>query len=124
MEVLLAIDFRCEIKINHRQNCDELRSLESKMLVKHVDAGRAIQIKERETRKEMEKKEKEHYEQLWEQGRQKKMEREVNDHMLRQQRNQETLAMLKQQIQAFRQQAQRHEELKAEEAQLMVHILK
>ncbi|KAJ3342764.1 ubiquinol-cytochrome c reductase core subunit 1 [Kappamyces sp. JEL0680] len=104
-----------------RQNCDELRSLESKMLVKHVDAGRAIQIKEREARKELEKKEKEHYEKLWEEGRIKKMEREANDHTLRQQRNQDTLVILKQQLKAFKEQAQRHEELKAEEARLMRH---
>lgn len=102
-----------------RQNCDELRSLESKILVKKVDAGRAIQIKEREARKELEKKEKEHYEKLWEQGRKKKMEREIHDHNVRQQLNHETLLVLKDQLRAFKEQADLQKALKEEEARLM-----
>lgn len=94
------------------------------MLVKKVDAGRAIQLKERDSRKEMERKEKEHYEKLWEQGRIKKVEREVNDHHLRQERNQETLTILKEQLKAFKEQAERQKQLKDEEARLMVRFLR
>ena len=90
------------------------------MLVKKVDAGRAIQLKERESRKESEKKEKEHYEKLWEQGRVAKMDREVRDHTLRQQLNQETVKVLQEQLKAFKEQALRQKQLKEEEARLMV----
>ncbi len=88
--------------------------------MKKVDAGRAIQIKEREARKELEKKEKEHYEKLWEQGRKKKMEREIHDHNVRQQLNHETLLVLKDQLREFKDQADLQKALKEEEARLMV----
>jgi hypothetical protein len=96
------------------------------MLVKKVAQERSAQLKEREVRKEVERKEKEHYEVLWEEGRQKKLEREINDHALRQQRNQEMVVILKDQLKAFKEQAKKQGELKAEEALLMVfsiHIL-
>jgi hypothetical protein len=105
-----------------RQNCDELRQLESKMLEKRVAKGRAIQLKEKAERKETEAKEKKYYEDLWEQGRQKKLERERREHALNLQRKQETLLILKEQIRELREHARRQEDLKQEEAFLMVSL--
>lgn len=90
------------------------------MVVKRVAAGRIVQMQEGEARKEVERKEKVHYEGLWEEGRIKKMERERIDDETRRKRNQETLVVLKDQLKAFREQAVLHEELKREEARLMV----
>jgi aspartate oxidase len=105
-----------------RQNSDELRQLESKMMEKKVAHGRAIQLREKQERKEQEAKEKLYYEELWEKGRQKKLDREISEHNLTVERKHETLQILKDQIRELREQAKRQEELKQEESRLMVLI--
>jgi cilia- and flagella-associated protein 53 len=103
-----------------RQNCDELRQLESKMLEKHVAKVRAGQLVEKEEQKKQEAKEKKYYDELWEQGRQKKLERERKEQILGLERKQETLRILQTHIRELREQAVKQEDLKKEEALLMV----
>lgn len=91
------------------------------MMQKRVAKGRAVQLKEQEVRKEAEAKEKRYFEDLWEKDRQKKLDREINEHKLTHRRNQETMMMIKNQINEFKAYAHRLEDLKAEEARLMKH---
>ncbi|KAJ3276971.1 hypothetical protein HDV01_000023 [Terramyces sp. JEL0728] len=102
-----------------RQGCDELRQLESKILIKQVAKDRAVQLIEKEEKKKLEKKEAEYYDKLWEQGRLKKEERERRDHQVAYDRSVQTLVILQEQIESLKQQARLQEHLKAEEARLM-----
>ncbi|KAJ3261688.1 ubiquinol-cytochrome c reductase core subunit 1 [Boothiomyces macroporosus] len=102
-----------------RQGCDELRQLESKILVKQVAKDRALQLIEKEERRALEKKEAEYYDKLWEQGRLEKEKRERRDHQITHERNVQTLVILQEQLESLKKQARLQEELKAEEARLM-----
>jgi hypothetical protein len=103
-----------------RLNCDELRQVESRLRVKKVAEERSAQLEELVVRKQAEQKEKEYYEGLWEQERQKKIEREIQDFNQAQERNNMQMVVLKEQLQLFKEQALKHEKLKYEEARLMV----
>ncbi|KAJ3321783.1 ubiquinol-cytochrome c reductase core subunit 1 [Boothiomyces sp. JEL0866] len=102
-----------------RQGCDELRQLESKILIKQVAKDRALQLLEKEEKKALEKKEAEYYDKLWEQGRLEKEERERRDHQVTHDRNIQTLVILQEQLESLKKQARLQEQLKAEEARLM-----
>jgi Trichohyalin-plectin-homology domain len=106
-----------------RLNCDELRQVESRLRVKKVTEERSAQLDEKVVCKQAEQKEKEYYEGLWEKERQKKVDRENKDFNQAQERNHVQMVVLKEQIQQFKQQALKHEQLKYEEARLMVILL-
>jgi hypothetical protein len=93
------------------------------MKSKIVAKERAIQLVEKEQRLEQERKEKIYYEELWENDRQKKLQKEISERENMQKRTLETLKTIQQQIQGFREQALRHEELKKQETILMVAFL-
>ena len=105
-----------------RLNCDELRQVESRLRVKKVTEERAAQLDELVVRKQADQKEKEYYEGLWEKERQKKIQREVADFNQAQERNHVQMVVLKEQLQQFKEQALKHEQLKYEEARLMVNL--
>ncbi|KAK6099142.1 hypothetical protein MT418_000595 [Batrachochytrium dendrobatidis] len=102
-----------------RKECDDLRTIESKVLEKKVSDARAIQIQEQIERKALERKEELYYQDLWEQDRQKKICREESDRAHLQAINESTTQILEQQLRALKSQAQKEVELKREEARLM-----
>ena len=104
----------------YRKECDELRTLESKILEKKVAESRAVQIQEQEERKVIERKEKKFYDDLWEQDRLKKIQREEEDRKHQKAINDEMIHMLGQQQAALKLQAEHEEYLKKEEARIMV----
>ncbi|KAL2913720.1 hypothetical protein HK105_206736 [Polyrhizophydium stewartii] len=102
-----------------RKECDQLRAIESKVREKHVSEARAEQIREQGERREAERREKRYYDDLWEQDRLKKIEREERDREHLRAMNRSTIEMLEKQLTALKLQAQREVELKQEEARLM-----
>ncbi|KAI8930174.1 tumor suppressor, Mitostatin-domain-containing protein [Entophlyctis helioformis] len=108
-----------KLKQRWRKECDELRAVESKMLEKRVSEARAGQIQEQEERKVLDRKEKQYYDDLWEQDRQKKIHREEADRAKQKAINEDMISVLGQQLYALKMQAVQAEELKQEEARLM-----
>ncbi|KAJ3417276.1 hypothetical protein HDV05_005732 [Chytridiales sp. JEL 0842] len=102
-----------------RNECDELRAIESKVLEKEVSAARAGQLAELQQKKLQELEEKKFYDDLWEQDRQKKIAREESDRIRHREMNTATVAMLEAQLESLRKQALEEERLKQEEAILM-----
>ncbi|KAJ3123694.1 Cilia- and flagella-associated protein 53 [Physocladia obscura] len=102
-----------------RNECDDLRKIQSKVLEKKVAIARGDQLNEHQRKKEQELEEKRFYEYLWEQDRQKKIAREVAEKTKLSQMNAITVAMLDNQMDLLRQQQAREDQLKQEEALLM-----
>ncbi|KAJ3344941.1 Cilia- and flagella-associated protein 53 [Entophlyctis luteolus] len=102
-----------------RSECDDLRTIESKVLEKKVAIARGEQLSEHQRKKESELEEKRFYDQLWEQDRQKKIAREVEESDKLKRMNEITVAMLNSQMQLLREQQAEEERLKQEEAYLM-----
>jgi hypothetical protein len=130
-----------------RNDCDELRTVESKVFEKEVAQGRASQLVEKQMEKlKLEEGksynfaklvceadipffddiflwiylEKRHFNELWEQERLKKVQREEQDQLDRQQRNADMIQMLNEQMEMLRAKAMEEQKLKQEEATLMV----
>ncbi|KAI9101367.1 tumor suppressor, Mitostatin-domain-containing protein [Phlyctochytrium arcticum] len=102
-----------------RNECDELRAIESQLLEKEVASARDEQLIELREKRVLAVQEKQYYDQLWEQDRQRKIEREENDRARRKAMNEETTATLHEQIYMLKQQAKEEQRLKEEEAALM-----
>ncbi|KAI8609886.1 hypothetical protein BC830DRAFT_1085154 [Chytriomyces sp. MP71] len=124
-----------------RNECDELRAIESKEFTKRVTIARGEQVKEHEEQKKAEAQgkfsvprlrslliwtsrfnrliEKRYYDLLWEQDRQKKIAREIAETQKFKEMNAITVAMLDNQMALLRQQQAEEERLKQEEAFLM-----
>ncbi|KAH6579917.1 hypothetical protein BASA50_002175 [Batrachochytrium salamandrivorans] len=102
-----------------RNECDELRAVESKMREKQVAVARELQIQEQADRKALERKEEHYYDVMWEHDRQKKIDRENADRAHQKEINETMTLVLAEQMQALKIQAQTEVELKREEARLM-----
>ncbi|TPX31586.1 hypothetical protein SmJEL517_g05091 [Synchytrium microbalum] len=97
-----------------RNECDDLRALESKVIVKAVTDARSAQLVEHEERKVEEAEERKKYDALWEADRQKKIAREEADKSRQRDLNEQMLTMLDEQMAQLRVQAEQEEELKPE----------
>lgn len=104
-----------------RNECDELRTIESKILEEEVARACADQMVERDQKKAQEREEKRFYDALWEQDRLKKIAKEEAEKTRSKEMNAATVAMLESQLDALRKQAAEEERLKQEEAALMRH---
>ncbi|KAI8588970.1 tumor suppressor, Mitostatin-domain-containing protein [Geranomyces variabilis] len=102
-----------------RNECDELRAVESNILTKDVADARAGQLIEQQEKRELASQEKRYYDHLWEQDRLRKIEREDADRDRRKALNEATSATLREQLHMLRMKAQEEERLKNEEAALM-----
>jgi hypothetical protein len=105
---------------NFRQQCDELRQANSMILDKQVALSRASQLLEKETQKASAAKERQYYDILWEQDRQKKIQREEQDRLHRYELNQNMIKILGEQLAMLKAQAAEEKRLKQEEASMMV----
>ena len=92
-------------------------------LVKKVSNERAAQLVEKAEREQMVLKEKQYYDVLWEQDRQKKIQREEKDRLHRHELNQKMIQMLEEQMNLLRSHAHFETELKQQEAELMVILI-
>lgn len=101
-----------------RNECDELRTIESKVLEEKVAKARAGQLSELQQKKMHDLEEKRFYDQLWEADRQKKIAREDRERNQHKEMNAITVAMLENQLKLLRHQQEEEERLKQEEALL------
>jgi hypothetical protein len=99
---------------------DELRAVKSQALCFKVARERAVQLEEHAQRKSQLKKENEFFAELWEQDRQKKIQREDADRLRKEQLNHDAITELQEQLNALKLQAQREKQLEVEEAELML----
>ncbi|KAJ3050542.1 hypothetical protein HK097_008508 [Rhizophlyctis rosea] len=102
-----------------RNECDELRAIESRILEKEVAEARAEQLVERTEKLAIAAIEKKYYDDLWEQDRQKKIHREEEDKARQKALNESTTKTLTDQLALLRIQALEEARLKEEEASLM-----
>ncbi|KAJ3233696.1 Cilia- and flagella-associated protein 53 [Chytriomyces hyalinus] len=102
-----------------RNECDELRTIESKQFLKRVTVARGEQLVEHAEQRKVEQEEKKYYDLLWEQDRQKKIAREIAETTKFKEMNAITVAMLNNQLMLLREQQAEEERLKKEEAELM-----
>jgi hypothetical protein len=107
-----------------RQQFDELRTANSILLNKQVALSRANQLLEKEAQKAAAAKERHHYDILWEQDRQKKIQREEKDRLHRDELNQDMIKILGEQLAMLKSQAGEEKRLKQEEANMMVFLLR
>ncbi|TPX72621.1 hypothetical protein SpCBS45565_g00287 [Spizellomyces sp. 'palustris'] len=102
-----------------RNECDELRSIESHLLEKEVASARAEQLIEVQEKRALAQQEKKYYDDLWEQDRLKKIEREEADRLRRRAMNEAMTATLQEQLRLLKEHAQEEQRLKQEEGVLM-----
>ncbi|KAJ3102857.1 Cilia- and flagella-associated protein 53 [Phlyctochytrium planicorne] len=102
-----------------RNQCDELRTIESKMLERDVAAQRADQLLEAEERKARNLEEKKYFDKLWEQDRLQKIAKEEAEKNRQREMNAATTSILEAQLLLLRKQEKEEERLKQEEAKLM-----
>ena len=93
------------------------------ILDKKVALSRASQVLEKEAQKVAAAKEKQHYDVLWEQDRQKKIQREEQDRLHRYELNQNMIKMLGEQLAMLKAQVAQEKHLKQEEAMIMVRYI-
>eukprot|EP01112_Ceratiomyxa_fruticulosa_P016152 TRINITY_DN4847_c0_g2_i4.p1 TRINITY_DN4847_c0_g2~~TRINITY_DN4847_c0_g2_i4.p1 ORF type:complete len:492 (+),score=157.50 TRINITY_DN4847_c0_g2_i4:1019-2494(+) len=98
---------------------DELRLNDGKDLAKHVHAEVIGQLSDKAERLRKEEEEKRKYDKIWEQDRQKKLQREEEDQKRTQALKNETVTILDEQIQLVKQRKAEEQRLKDEEALLM-----
>ncbi|KAJ3022425.1 Cilia- and flagella-associated protein 53 [Thoreauomyces humboldtii] len=102
-----------------RNECDELRAVESRILETEVANARAGQLVEHQEKVALAAQEKRYYDHLWEQDRLRKIEREEKDRTHQRELNEATTATLKEQLYMLQMKAQEEQRLKQEEAALM-----
>lgn len=105
---------------NVRRQCDELRQANSMILDKQVALSRSSQLLEKEAQKAAAAKERKYFDVLWEQDRQKKIQREEQDRLHRYELNQNMIKTLGEQLAMLKEQASEEKKLKQEEANMMV----
>lgn len=102
-----------------RNECDELRGIESKVLEQEVADARAEQIAELEEKKRFAAEEQRYFDYLWEQDRLKKVQKEEADRQHRKEMDAAAFNILGEQIEALRKQEEEELRLKHEEAKLL-----
>ena len=101
-----------------RNDCDDLRSLNSKMLEKQCSKIRDLQVAALAEKRVLELEKKKYFDHLWELDRLKKLQREEQDKFRREQLDRQCLEILRQQIEFLKAQRQQEAELKKHEALL------
>lgn len=109
-----------EEKLNQkwRNECNELKEVESKLIDKEVSAAREEQIRELNQRRQKALEEKKYYDTLWEKDRQKKILREETDKANQKALNEDMLRQLGSQIKQLYEQECEEKRLRDEEAML------
>ncbi|KAJ3278173.1 Cilia- and flagella-associated protein 53 [Borealophlyctis nickersoniae] len=102
-----------------RNECDDLRAIESRILEKEVAEARSEQLLEHAEKAAIAAQEKKYYDELWELDRQKKIQREEEDRARTKAMNEAMVATLDEQLHMLKIQAREEERLKQEEAELM-----
>ncbi|XP_055369401.1 cilia- and flagella-associated protein 53 isoform X2 [Betta splendens] len=101
-----------------RDQCEELRTLQSKRREQQVSVERAAQVRSRQEQQQRQQQEEKLFEELWEADRRAKDKREKTSERRQRQRNAEQLDVLRSQVEAAEQQKLRERELREEEARL------
>ncbi|GLD56863.1 deoxyribonuclease-2-beta-like protein, partial [Lates japonicus] len=101
-----------------REQCDELRTIQTRRREQQVCAEREAQVRSGQEERRRRQEEEKLFEELWEADRRAKEERERRRVQTQQQRNMEQLDVLKTQMEAAEQQRQKEKELREEEARL------
>ncbi|CAK6980852.1 deoxyribonuclease-2-beta-like [Scomber scombrus] len=103
-----------------REQCEEVRSVQSRQKEQQVCEERAVQLRSREEQQQQQQQEEQLFHELWEADRRAKEERERQKGQRRQQRDAEQLDALNAQTQAAERQRQEDKQLREEEAQLLL----
>ncbi|KAJ1553131.1 Cilia- and flagella-associated protein 53 [Cladochytrium tenue] len=104
-----------------RNECDELRAVESKVFEERVAIERGQQLVELGQRRAQALEERKFFDELWERDRQQKIAREETEKAIEGRRNRATVAVLEAQLETLRKQALEEDRLKKEEAEIMRH---
>ncbi|XP_066502670.1 cilia- and flagella-associated protein 53 [Hoplias malabaricus] len=102
-----------------REQCEELRAAQTRHRQDEVCRERAAQIRTREETRRLRQEEELLFAQMWESDRLAKEERENQQTQRQKESNFQTLAFLRDQMQAAEEQRQQDKQLRAEEAQLL-----
>uniref|UniRef100_A0A3Q0SMA5 Cilia- and flagella-associated protein 53 n=1 Tax=Amphilophus citrinellus TaxID=61819 RepID=A0A3Q0SMA5_AMPCI len=102
-----------------REQCEELRSIQSRFSEQQVSRERASQVRSRQKQQQRQQEEDRLFSELWAGDRRAKEEQESTRVQSQQQRNEEQRSFLKKQMEATEQQRQQEKELREEEAQLL-----
>ncbi|KAM8827650.1 cilia- and flagella-associated protein 53 isoform 2-T2 [Spinachia spinachia] len=101
-----------------REQCEELRGIQSRRTEQQVCEERAAQVRSRQWQREQQEQEEELMEELWEADRRAKEEKEAQREEQRRQRSKEQLDDIRSQMEEAEQQRKTHRELRDEEAEL------
>ncbi|KAF1387472.1 hypothetical protein PFLUV_G00079270 [Perca fluviatilis] len=102
-----------------RDQCEELRTVQSQRREQQVCLERAAQLESRQQQRQRQRQEEQLFAELWEADRRAKDQKEEQEAQRRQNRNLQTLDAIRTQMEAAEQQRQKHKELREEEAALM-----
>ncbi|XP_044029482.1 cilia- and flagella-associated protein 53 [Siniperca chuatsi] len=103
-----------------REQCEELRTVQSRRREQQVCEERAAQVRSRQRRRRRQQEEEELFDELWEADRRAKEEREAQRAQTQQRRNLQQLDSIRSQMEAAEQQRRKHRQLREEEARLML----
>ncbi|KAM6905341.1 cilia- and flagella-associated protein 53-like [Xenentodon cancila] len=103
-----------------RQQCEELRSIQSVMMEKQVCQERAAQVRSREEQQQQQQQKERLFHEFWEADRRAKEEHESALLQRRQRRDFEQLSVLRSQMEEAELRRQKEKELKREEGQLLL----
>ncbi|KAI3361903.1 hypothetical protein L3Q82_002222 [Scortum barcoo] len=103
-----------------RNQCEELRTVQSRRREQQVCSERAAQVIGRQERLQLQQQEEKMFDELWEADRRAKEERETQRVQRQQERNLRQLDVIRSQMEAAEQQRQKQRELREEEAALML----
>uniref|UniRef100_A0AAQ4QXH9 Cilia- and flagella-associated protein 53 n=1 Tax=Gasterosteus aculeatus aculeatus TaxID=481459 RepID=A0AAQ4QXH9_GASAC len=101
-----------------REQCVELRGVQSRRTEQQVCEERAAQVRSRQRQREQQQQEEELMEELWEADRRAKEEKEAQREEHRRQRSKQQLDDIRSQMEEAAQQRKKHRELRDEEAEL------
>ncbi|XP_054468982.1 cilia- and flagella-associated protein 53 [Anoplopoma fimbria] len=103
-----------------REQCDELRTVESRRREQQVCLERAAQVSGRQQQQQQQQQEEKLFQELWESDRRAKEEREAEREERRRQRNRQQLEVIRGQMEEAELQRQKYRELREEEKELML----
>uniref|UniRef100_A0A7N6B1Y0 Trichohyalin-plectin-homology domain-containing protein n=1 Tax=Anabas testudineus TaxID=64144 RepID=A0A7N6B1Y0_ANATE len=103
-----------------REQCEELRTTESRRREQQVSVERAAQVRSRQELQLLRQQEEKLFDELWDSDRRAKEERERQREQRQEQRNKEQLDVLKSQVEAAKLRRQKEKELREEDAHLLV----
>ncbi|XP_031165379.2 cilia- and flagella-associated protein 53 isoform X2 [Sander lucioperca] len=102
-----------------RDQCEELRTVQSQRREQQVCLERAAQLESQQQQRQRQRQEEQLFAELWDADRRAKDQKAEQEAQQRQTRNLQTLDAIRTQMEAAEQQRQKHKELREEEAALM-----